>query len=120
MILFGVMDRHLTQAGMVRDYGASRCFFEFFLFFLNIFLCRFDDADLGRVVFAKSQFISVDTQLHGIAHGSIFDQSHDGSGDDPHVQKMLPQRSFAADGRHRSALSDLKILQCYCHFSTLF
>ena len=66
--------------------------------------------DLIRVRQAQGQFIPVDAQLDGVAQGSRLDHGHLHPGDDTHIQKMLPQRAFAAHGLHLARLSRLQIL----------
>ncbi len=53
--------------------------------------------DAGGIIKPERQFITVEPELHGIAHGGVFDDSDFGAGDDPHVKKMLAKCAFAAD-----------------------
>ena len=63
--------------------------------------------DLCRVVQTQGQLISVDAQLHGVAHGSQLYQRDLRTGDQPHIQKMLPQRARTAHSLHNGAFADL-------------
>ena len=69
--------------------------------------CR-GDLDLCCVVQAQGQFIAVDLQLHGVAHGCKLHQRDLLAGDQPHVQKMLPQGSRPAHCVNNGTFADLQ------------
>ena len=77
----------------------------FFLF--RAFFGQRSDADLPGLVQAESQLVAVDADLQGVAHRRVLDHGHFGTGNDPHVEKMLAQRALAADFGHCGGLSYL-------------
>ena len=66
------------------------------------------DLDLRCVVQTQGQFIAVDLQLHGVAHGRKLHQRDLFAGDQPHVQKMLPQGSRPAHCVNNGTFADLQ------------
>ena len=74
------------------------------------------DRDLFRVGKTQRQLIAVDAQLHRVAHRRKLDHRRLRAGDDPHVQKMLPQGAFAAHGFDASGLTRAQL----AHFHILF
>ena len=66
---------------------------------------------------AQCQFIAMNAKLHGISHGSQFDQCHKSTGDYTHIQKMLPQRPFAAYGCDYGTLAGIQISDCHIQTS---
>ena len=86
----GMETAFLTQSGVFLGPGQRLFSFGGFR------ICR-GDPDLFRFCQAESQFISVDPQLHGIAHGRQLDHGHFRAGDHAHIQEMLPQGAFSAD-----------------------
>ena len=71
------------------------------------------DADLFRVGQPERQLIAVQPQLHRVAHRGVFHQRDLRTRNHAHIQEMLPQRSFAADGCHNGALPRLKFSQVH-------
>ena len=63
--------------------------------------------DLCRVVQTQGQLIAVDAQLHRVAHGRQLYQRDLCSGDQTHIQKMLPQCACTAHSIHYGAFADL-------------
>ena len=53
--------------------------------------------DLIRVRKSQCEFIAVKHQLHGIAHGGVFDHRDLCAGDHAHIQKVLAQGAVSAD-----------------------
>ena len=86
----GMEAAFLAQAGVLL--GPGRRFFRF-----GGLRIHRGDPDLFRFRQAEGQFISVDPQLHGIAHGGQLDHGHFRTGDDAHVQEVLAEGAFAAD-----------------------
>ena len=68
---------------------------------LSIFRCRLMHIrhfDLPCIVFSERQLIALHHDLHGIAQRRKAHECHLFSGDETHIQKMLPQRALSADG----------------------
>ena len=63
------------------------------------------DRDLLRVRQTQCQLVAVDAQLHRVAQRGQLHHGELRAGDDPHIQKVLPQRPLAADGEDPGALS---------------
>ena len=63
------------------------------------------DFNFLRVRKPQGQFITVEPQLHGIAHRRQLDQRYLNARDQTHIEKVLTQSSFSADRTDRSALS---------------
>ena len=99
----GVVFASLAETGVLC--GAHRFLCENGRFFGG--LCR-RNADLTGVVQPQRELVAVDLQLHRVAHRRVFYQRHHGARYHAHIQKMLPQRSRAADGRDHRAFADLK------------
>ena len=101
----GVEDAFLSQSGVGRLFPVRLLLsgFRFFFYRLNL--------DPGRVVQPQRQLVSPDHQLHGVSQRGEFHHRHVHSGNQPHVQKMLPQLAFPADFLDSCALSRLQILQ---------
>ena len=57
--------------------------------------------------------VAVDLQLHGVAHGRKLHQRHLFPGNQPHIQKMLPQGSRPANGLHYGAFADVQFFECH-------
>ena len=68
-------------------------------------LFAFCDVDLFGVGKAQRQLIAVDAQLHRVAHRRKLDKGHLCAGNDPHIQKMLPQGAFASYGLNAPGLA---------------
>ena len=60
----------------------------------------------------------MDAQLHRVAHRGKFDQRDLLTGDQPHIQKMLPQSAFAAHGPDHGGLADVQIFQRHMECSS--
>ena len=73
--------------------------------------------DLLGICKAQCQLIAMNAKLHGISHGSQFDQCHKSTGDYTHIQKMLPQRPFAAYGCDYGTLAGIQISDCHIQTS---
>ena len=71
------------------------------------------NADVLGVGQAQRQLIPAQAQLHGVAHGRKLDHGHLHAGDEAHIQKMLPQRAFAADACHAGGLARLQFVQLH-------
>ena len=61
-----------------------------------------------RVRQTNRQLVPVDEKFHRIAHGRVFHNRYRRAGDQPHVQKMLAQRSFSSNRFDNGALADLQ------------
>ena len=61
--------------------------------------------DLACVVKPERQLITMETDLHRIAHRRILHDLYLCAGDDPHIEKMLTQRAAAAHLHHAGGLS---------------
>ena len=70
-------------------------------------------ADLDRLRKPERQGVSVDLDLHRIAHRRHLDEPHFGPGDEAHVQEMLPEGPLSADVLHDGRLAYLQIFQCH-------
>ena len=68
----------------------------------------------------QRQLIPVQQHLHGVAHGGVFDHRHLRAGDQPHIQKVLPQRAAAPHGLDNRAFSDFQFLQRHSSESSHF
>ena len=87
-----VKDPSFSQSGMVALFPGSRLLGRFVL------TAERGDSDLFRVRDPERQFISMDLKLHGIPQGCQLHHGHLGAGNNPHVQKVLPERSGPSDG----------------------
>ena len=50
----------------------------------------------GGIVKAQGQLVAMNPQFHGISHGCQLYGGHFSTGNDAHIQKMLPQSTLAA------------------------
>ena len=66
-----------------------------------------------RVVHAQGQLIAVDAEFDGVAHRGEFDERNLCAGDDTHIQKMLSEGAFAADGMDDGTLTGFKRIQSH-------
>ena len=103
----------LTQAGMLRRT-------QIFLILSFVFPVHRFDINLFRVRQAEGQLISVDPELHGVSHGSQFDNGNFRSGNDAHIQEMLPEGAFAADGPDDSGLAGMQRVEFHNRFIPSF
>ena len=71
------------------------------------------NVDLLRIRQPDRQFISVELQLHGVAHGCQFHYGDFCPRNDAHVQKMLAQRSISAHHGNNGRFSDFQIFECH-------
>ena len=71
------------------------------------------DFDVRGVVKPQGQFIAVNAQLHRVAHRGELHQRDCRAGDHAHIQKVLPQRAFAADDLHNRASARLEFPECH-------
>ena len=108
----GMETAFLTEAGVLRGLllflfsgCGSGCFRAF----------QQGDTDVPGIRDAEGQLISVDPKLHGIAHWCQLDQGCLGAGDNAHVQEMLAQGAFAADGLDAGGLAGFQLIQFH-HF----
>ena len=87
--------------------------------YLCLLLCRSDGdhADLRGIGQTQRQLIAVDLQLHGVAHGGEFHQCYIRAGDQPHIQKVLPQRPLSPYIRDTARLTNVQFVQCHTLFS---
>ena len=69
-------------------------------------LVNFFDFYFFRIGQTQCQFVTVYAKLHRVSHGSVFHQSDFSSGNDSHIENMLTQRTFAADGKNHGAVAD--------------
>ena len=86
------------------------CFALFCFFPLRFFLLA-DRRDLDLFCIRKTQcqLIAVEPELERVAHRRIFHRRDLCPGDEPHVEKMLPQRTVAADFADLYSLPDFRI-----------
>ena len=75
-------------------------------------------ADLAGVSEPERQLITVDANLHGVAHRCKLHDSHVRARQNAHVKQMLPQSAFAADGGNHCPFADGQLLEC--HHSVFF
>ena len=68
--------------------------------------------DPGGVVQAQRQLVAMYAHFDRIAHRGVLDHGHVRLGDQAHIQKMLAQRSVAADALDRGGLADGQLFQC--------
>lgn len=61
--------------------------------------------NMGSVVEAQREQITVEEELHRISHRGILDELDHCARDDAHIEEMLTQRSVAANGSDEHALS---------------
>ncbi len=69
--------------------------------------------DVRGVRQPQRQLVSVDRNLHRVAHRRELFQRDNGAGDQPHVQHMLSQGTLAADCFDFRSLSDFQVLQSH-------
>ena len=69
--------------------------------------------DFFRVGQPQRQLVPVDAHLERVAHRGEFHHHDVRARDQPHVEKMLAQRTLAADGLHRGGFSNRKLFQCH-------
>ena len=100
----GMETAFLTETGVFR--GALRD-----PFFFGGFVIQRDDADLFRFRQAQGKFVPVDPKLHGVSHGRQLDHRHFRAGDHAHVQEVLAQGAFAADGFNDGAPAGFQFIQ---------
>ena len=55
----------------------------------------------------------MDTYLHRVTHRCEPDYGRLRTGQDTHIQKMLPERALAADVKDAGLSADFKFLQCH-------
>ena len=112
LALFGVVASALAEA---------RVLHRLFTFCRRLFRRRGfgqSDPDAGGIVQPERQLVAVDAQLHRVAHRGKFDQRDLLTGDQPHVQKMLPQSAFAAHSPDHGSLADVQIFQRHMECSS--
>ena len=98
----------MILAGLTETWMKIRgCFHSQVLSIFRRCLMHIRHFDLLRIVFSERQLIALHHDLHGIAQRRKAHQCHLFSGDEAHIQKMLPQRALSADGRERGRLADL-------------
>ena len=117
-----VGQRVLALFGVVASaFAEARVLHRLFTFCLRLFCRRGfgqSDPDAGGIVQPEGQLVAVDAQLHRVAHGGKFDQRDLLTGDQPHIQKMLPQSAFAAHGPDHGGLADVQIFQRHMECSS--
>ena len=69
---------------------------------------RRGDCDPGRIVQTQRQLVPMDLQFHRVAHGRKFHQRDPLAGDQPHIQKMLPQGTLPANSIDHGTFADLQ------------
>ena len=69
-------------------------------------LVHVGDINPRRIRQTQGQGIAGYHQFHRIAHGRVFNQGDFNSGNQSHIQKMLPKGSFASHSRYYCRLSD--------------
>ena len=95
----GMFSLLLPAVSLLRPFGAfHRCY-----------------CDLFSICKAQRQFISMNPQFHGIAHRCELHQCDFRTGNDAHIQKMLPKRAFPAYRFNLRTLPGLQIFECHCH-----
>ena len=116
LILLGVELAFLSESGMrvvlmqgkiVSEILVQRHFGRFF--FRTVLVYN----DLERLRKPESQGISMDLYLHRITHRRHLDETHLRTGDDAHVQEMLPEGSLSTDFLHHGGLTYLQIFQSH-------
>ena len=117
-----VGQRVLALFGVVAAaFAEARVLHRLFTFCRRLFRRRGfgqSDPDAGGIVQPEGQLVAVDAQLHRVAHGGKFDQRDLLTGDQPHIQKMLPQSPFAAHGPDHGGLADVQIFQRHMECSS--
>ena len=73
-------------------------------------IVHFFHGDLRCVGKAQRQFIAVERKLDRVAHRRVLHDRDGHAGDQPHIEKMLAKRPFAADGLYNAAFADFQIL----------
>ena len=71
------------------------------------------NGNLCRIRKTQCELITMDFQLHGVAHGRELHHADLGAGNEPHVEKMLAQRAFPAHRLDDGSLARLQILNCH-------
>ena len=108
--LFGVVAAALAQARVLHHPAGLPC--------RSCCGCfRRGDLDPCRIVQPQGQLIAVDLQLHGVTHGGEFHQCYIRAGDQPHIQKVLPQRPLSPYIRDTARLTNVQFVQCHTLFS---
>ena len=100
LIRLGVIDAALSQARVLGRIPAW-----LLLLLLLLRLVDILHIDFSRVVQAKRELIAVNPQLHGVTHGRKLHERHLSARNDAHIQKMLAQRTLAADCDNAGALT---------------
>ena len=117
-----VGQRVLALFGVVASaFAEARVLHRLFTFCRRLFHRRGfgqSDPDAGGIVQPEGQLVAVDAQLHRVAHRGKFDQRDLLAGDQPHIQKMLPQSAFAAHGPDHGGLADVQIFQRHMECSS--
>ena len=105
-VFFVVIDAAFAEAGM-RDVRCARCGF------VGVQECWVDGFHLNVLGVGQSQceLVAMHGELHGVAEGRKFDELDIGAWDEAHVQKMLAQLIFAANGDDLDGFADLKLAQ---------
>ena len=55
------------------------------------------DLNIPGIINTQRQLVAMDPNFHRIAHGSQLHKGYMGSGDQAHVEKVLPERALTAD-----------------------
>ena len=116
LVLPGMETPAFTQTGMGIVLVEGQIVAEIFidrpesLLFLSRFLVNLDFQGLGK---PECQGITVDPDLHRIAHRGHLDQAHLGARDDAHIQEMLAKRAFASNLSDDGGLAYLQVFECH-------
>ena len=104
-VVLGVEPAALTETGV----------FGFFIFLSSgVFLFGLadrSDADIFGIGEAQGEFVVMEAQLHGIAHGSELNEGDLGTGDKAHIEEMLAKRAISADFFYFYGLTDLNCIK---------
>ena len=92
--LLYMVNSHLTKTRMKRCLRIPALFLLWFLLFVCLYFCN---SNLLRLRQSKGKFIIPYTILNRVSHWSSLHIGYNGSGNQPHIQKMLTQRAFPTD-----------------------
>ena len=76
-------------------------------------LSYFFDLYLLCIMFSERKLITMNAELDRIAHRSVLNESHLHTGDNSHVQKVLPQRTLSSYRRNYAGRTDRQISKCH-------
>ena len=77
---------------------------------LSLLLLAWSDLNFLSISFAECQFVVLNKQFHWVTHWCVFHQFHFLSGNNAHVEEVLPQGTLASNGEDFGSLTNLQFL----------